>query len=304
MKELFLEKLFVKYKIDFVKIRKISYTLSIIAIIVSFLSIIFQKFNIGIDFKGGVVIHLKKSNDVKIGFIRDSLSKINIGNIIIQEIGTDSRNLEIKIATDEESLLLHKIDLIKKTLKEKIPDIVEYQKIDFIGPQLGKQMIKSGLIAILIALLGIMLYIWIRFEWYFALGALLMLIHNVLLSLGFASILQLDFNLSTVAAILTILGYSVNDIVVVYDRIRENLGKFTIYDISHIINISIHDTLSRTIITSFTTLLANISLILFVGKAVESFGLLVFIGIIIGTYASIFISGPILILLRNISKNN
>jgi len=194
---------------------------------------------------------------------------------------------------------MENIALIKKALQEKFPYEFDYRKVDFVGPQVGDQMIKSGSMAMVLSFLAIMIYIWIRFEWNFGIGVLIALLHDVVLSLGFMSITEYDFNLSTIAAILTVIGYSVNDSVVIYDRIRENLRKYSKKAFSDIINLSVNETLSRTTITVFTTLLANLALILLGGEAIRSFSMLVFVGIFIGTYSSIFISAPILTLFNS-----
>jgi preprotein translocase subunit SecF len=198
------------------------------------------------------------------------------------------------------------IELIKSTLSSKFPYKFEYRKVDFVGPQIGKQLIKSGAMAMILAFLAIMVYIWVRFEWQFGVGVLVALVHDVILSLGFMSMTGYDFNLSSIAAILTVIGYSVNDSVVIYDRIRENLRKYSNKKIVDLINLSINETLSRTTITVFTTLLANLALIIFGGEAIRSFSILVFFGVFAGTYSSIFISAPILTLFnfKNLSNNN
>jgi preprotein translocase subunit SecF len=188
------------------------------------------------------------------------------------------------------------IALIKKALEENFSYTFDYRKVDFVGPQVGQQMIMSGIMAMVLSFIAIMLYIWVRFEWQFGVGVLIALVHDVIISLGFMSVTKYDFNLSTIAAILTIIGYSVNDSVVIYDRIRDNLRKFNRKGIDEIINTSINETLSRTTITVLTTLLANLALILLGGEAIKSFSILVFFGIFVGTCSSIFISAPILTL--------
>ncbi len=290
--------MFFSQNFNFVGVRRISYGLSILLLILSIIFIITIKFNFGIDFIGGINIELKVNTTPDLALIREILKKLNIGEIILQNIGT-KENLAIKIGNINKEFVNHNIDLIKNTLMEQLPYAVDFRKIDFVGPQIGHEIIKSSAIAILLSFFSIIIYIWIRFDLIFGVGIIISLIHDIILCLGFMSISQLDFNLSSVAAILTILGYSVNDSVVIYDRIRENLKKYSQNDIIKLINISINETLSRTIITVVTTLIANLALIIFGGAAIKSFSILVFVGIIIGTYSSIFISAPILLLLKS-----
>jgi preprotein translocase subunit SecF len=287
---------------DFMKFKKISYSISILLSILTFIYIGIYKFNFGIDFIGGIVIELKADTAPDLPKMREVMNKLNIGEIILQNFGSPT-DLSIRVGSSSEENLVKNIDLIKKTLSENFTQTFEYRKVDFVGPQVGAELIKSGVLAMIFSFMAIMFYIWIRFEWYFGLGILIALVHDVILSLGFMSVANLDFNLSTIAAILTIIGYSVNDSVVIYDRIRENLRKSHKKIIIDVINVSINETLSRTIMTVLTTLLANLALVFFGGEAIRSFSLLVFVGIIAGTYSSIFISAPILTLFVKRSKN-
>lgn len=284
-----------KPEFDFMKIKKISYGLSLLMLLISFIWIGMHKFNFGIDFIGGISMEVRTDQEPDLAQMREVLGGLDIGEVVLQNFGT-SKDLSIRVGVSDEEKLMENITLIKKTLADKFPYEFEYRKVDFVGPQVGEQMIRSGVMAMILAFIAIMLYIWIRFEWHFGLGVLLALIHDVILSLGFMSITDYDFNLSTIAAILTVIGYSVNDSVVIYDRIRENLRKYSRKSVNAIINLSINETLSRTTITALTTLLANLALIILGGEAIRSFSVLVFIGIFIGTYSSIFISAPILTL--------
>jgi preprotein translocase subunit SecF len=284
-----------KPEFDFIKIKKFSYGLSILLLFISFLWISIYKFNFGIDFIGGISMEVRTDQEPDLAQMREELGVLDIGEVVLQNFGS-TNDLSIRVGVSSEEDLMENIKLIKKTLEEKFPYKFEYRKVDFVGPQVGEQMVRSGFLAMILAFTAIMLYIWIRFEWHFGLGVLLALIHDVILSLGFMSITGYDFNLSTIAAILTVIGYSVNDSVVIYDRIRENLRKFSKKGVNEIINSSINETLSRTTITALTTLLANLALIILGGEAIRSFSVLVFVGIFIGTYSSIFISAPILTL--------
>ncbi len=280
---------------DFMRVKNLNYALSIFLFILSLVWIGIYKFNFGIDFAGGISMELRINQTPDLAKMRMILNELNIGEIVLQNFGSD-KDISIRAGISSEENLMHNIELIKSALKQNFPYEIEYRKVDFVGPQVGNQMIQSGIMAILLSFLSIMVYIWIRFEWQFGIGVLAALIHDAVLSLGFLSATKLDFNLSTIAAILTIIGYSVNDTVVIYDRIRENLRKYNKKTIGTIINMSVNETLSRTTITVLTTLLANLALILYGGEAIKSFSVLVFFGILIGTYSSIFISAPIITL--------
>jgi len=280
---------------DFVKFKNISYGLSILMLLVSVAWIGVYKFNFGIDFIGGISIEVRTDQEPDLTAMREVLGDLDIGEVVLQNFGT-SHDLSIRVGVSSEENLMQNIALIKQTLQEKFSYEFDYRKVDFVGPQVGDQMIKSGTMAMVLSFLGIMLYIWVRFEWHFGMGVLVALCHDVIISLGFMSITSYDFNLSTIAAILTVIGYSVNDSVVIYDRIRENLRKYSRKGVNEIINLSINETLSRTTITALTTLLANLALILLGGEAIRSFSVLVFFGIFVGTYSSIFISAPLLTL--------
>ncbi len=280
---------------DFMRVKNLNYALSVFLFILSFVWIGIYKFNFGIDFAGGISMELRINQTPDLAKMRMILNELNIGEIVLQNFGSD-KDISIRAGISSEENLMHNIELIKSALKQNFPYEIEYRKVDFVGPQVGNQMIQSGIMAMLLSFLSIMVYIWIRFEWQFGIGVLAALIHDAVLSLGFLSATKLDFNLSTIAAILTIIGYSVNDTVVIYDRIRENLRKYNKKTIGTIINMSVNETLSRTTITVFTTLLANLALILYGGEAIKSFSVLVFFGILIGTYSSIFISAPIITL--------
>ena len=284
-----------KTNFDFMNFKKVSYSLSVILTILCIACVALYKFNFGIDFAGGISIEIRTSEAPDLPKMREVLSGLGIGEVSLQNFGSPN-DLSIRVGSSNEDSLMKNIELIKKTLKDNFPYELDYRKVDFVGPQVGRQLIESGAMAMIFSFLAIMVYVWIRFEWQFGVGVLIALVHDVILSLGFMSITRFDFNLSTIAAILTIIGYSVNDSVVIYDRIRENLRKFGKKPINEIINLSVNETLSRTTLTVLTTLLANLALVFFGGEAIHSFSVLVFFGILMGTYSSIFISAPILTL--------
>ncbi|MCP5370008.1 MAG: protein translocase subunit SecF [Rickettsiaceae bacterium] len=296
MKAIFLSKLIPRdTKIDFMKLRYMTYIISILLVILSMASIFYKQFNYGIDFIGGINIEIRTNETPDLAIMRQLLNELNIGEVILQSF-SDENDLSIKVGVSNEDDLTKQVELIKQTLADNLTYQIDYRKIDFVGPQVGNQMIIFGTNAMILSFVSIMLYVWARFEWQFGVGVIVALIHDVILGLGMMSVMQYDFNLSTIAAILTIIGYSVNNSVVIYDRIKENLRKYTSKTIEQIINMSINETLSRTIITTITTLLANMALIIFAGEAIHSFSILVFFGISMGAFSSIFLSAPILTL--------
>lgn len=284
--------------VDFMRLRKINYRISIILTLISIISISIFGFNFGIDFAGGVTIEMRTSEQPDVKQLREVLTKLDIGEVMVNTFGNEN-DVSIRVGVHKnDGNLTEKVNKIKGEIQKHISHKVDYRKIDFVGPQVGGHLIKSGIYAVTLAFLGIMAYIWMRFEWQFGLGVLIALVHDGMIALGFMSVTQLDFNLSTIAAVLAIIGYSVNDSVVIYDRIRENLRKYASRTVEDIINISVNETLSRTTLTVVTTLLADLALILFGGEAIHSFSVLVFVGILFGTYSSIFISSPILTLFK------
>lgn len=279
---------------DFMAIRKINYGLSIALSIISIVWMSIFGFNFGIDFAGGIAIEARIDQKPDLTKMREVLTKLDIGEVMLQNFGSEN-DISIRIGNASgETNLTEKVNLIKDSLAKNFKYNIDYRKVDFVGPQVGEQLIKSGTYAMILAFAAIMVYVWIRFEWQFGLGIIIALVHDSILALGFMSFTQLDFNLSSVAALLTIIGFSVNDSVVIYDRIRENIRKYVSRPISDIINSSINETLSRTTLTVLTTLLANGALIVWGGEAIKSFSILVFFGITFGTYSSIFVSAPVL----------
>ncbi|MBU6141195.1 MAG: protein translocase subunit SecF [Proteobacteria bacterium] len=277
-------------KIDFMKPHKVALIASIVAIIGSLTLVGVKGLNFGIDFAGGILIEAKIVDDVDLTKVRELLSA-EIKDVQIQNI--DGKDLLIRVAKSdqEQSVLVKKIqEILGQNFSE-----IEYRKIDYVGPQVGSELIQKGFMALLMSFIFIMIYIWIRFDWQFGVGGIFALIHDVVLTLGFYSVTGLEFNLTSIAAILTIIGYSINDSVVIYDRIRENLRRFKKMELANLINSSANSTLSRTILTSGITLISILALVLFGGDVLYSFSVAAFFGIVIGTYSSIYISAPILI---------
>ena len=280
---------------NFMLLSKLAYFISIVLTVLSLSCLMIYKLNLGIDFKGGIAIDVKIAPQVAISKVRQTLTALDLGEIVIQ--ATNANEMSIKVSSPKSKDEV--VETIKSSLTRNLPEAqIEYRQIDFVGPQVGQQLIWDGAKSIIFAFLAIMVYVWSRFEWQFGAGVIISLVHDAILCVGFMSVTQLDFNLSSIAAILTVIGYSVNDSVVIYDRIRENLKTNDTSSISQIINISINQTLSRTTLTVFTTLVANLALIVYGGPALSSFSKLVFFGIVAGTYSSIFVSAPILTFLR------
>ena len=266
---------------------------SIILVLISILMIFFKGLNFGIDFKGGTLMELRcDPTNVQIGDVRSSFNQLDLGDINVKEFGKKGDYLikfERKNFDDKVS-----IKIIKERVSSELQGNVDFRRVENVGPKVSEELLKSGLLAISLALAAMLFYIWVRFEWQFSIGSIIAIFHDVLITIGLFSLLSLEINLSIVAAVLTIVGYSMNDTVVIYDRIRENLTKYSSLKIGEISNKSINETLSRTIITSSTTLLALISIFILGGEILKGFSLAMIIGVVIGTYSSIFVASPIL----------
>jgi preprotein translocase subunit SecF len=271
-------------------IHKIALMLSIIFMIGSLILVFTKGLNYGIDFAGGILIEARIDENPDISKIREVLSN-KINDIHIQESGENDVQIRVSKASQDQDKLIKKIQNI---LEENFTK-VEYRKIDFVGPQVGSELILKGFLALFLSFIFIMIYIWIRFDWQFGLGGIFALLHDAIVTIGFFSITGLEFNLTSIASILTIIGYSINDSVVIYDRIRENLRNYKKMDLQLLINSSTNSTLSRTILTASTTLISLLALIFFGGEALFSFSVATFFGIALGTYSSIYISAPILL---------
>ena len=292
-------------KISFIENRKKFYILSLFFAIISIFSLWFKELNFGIDFKGGLLVEIKLENDIELESLRNNIATLNYGDFTLQKLDNSNDNFLIKIELssdlqgNQETLIARLKEKIQNNYKEK----VDYRRIEYVGPTVSNELIMTGIMAIVIAIFSMLIYIWFRFELPFAVGAVLALIHDTILTIGMFSITSLEFNLSTVAAILLIIGYSMNDTVVVYDRVRENLKKFKRLDTFSLLNKSINETLSRTINTTATTILALLALFIFGGNIIKDFSLAMIWGIVIGTYSSILIATPILLNMK-IRKTN
>ena len=273
--------------------------ISLTLIIISLGLLIFKGLNFGIDFKGGTLIELRSTNSkINVSSLRDNLSQMDLGDVSVKKFGNDQDYL-VKFENKNNNKNI--IEEIKTNLDESFGNNFDFRRVENVGPKVSAELLKSGIIAISVALIIMLIYIWIRFEWQFSLGAIIALFHDVIITLGLFSLLSLEINLSIIAAVLTIVGYSMNDTVVIFDRVRENLRKYSDIKIFELTNISINETLSRTLITSITTLLALFSIFIFGGEILKGFSLAMIFGVIFGTYSSIYIANTILVRL-NVSQ--
>lgn len=277
-------------KIDFMKMHKIAFASSVVVILLSIFLIFTKGLNFGIDFSGGILIEARLSEKPDVAQLRKILDP-KTKDAQIQSIG--QQDILIRVAkTDDGQAKI--VKTIQETLNKNYPDIT-YRKVDYVGPQIGSELIKKGFLALFISFFFILIYIWVRFDWQFGVGSIIALLHDAIITFGFFSLTNIEFNTTSIAAILTIIGYSINDSVVIYDRIRENARRFKKVDLKDIINSSLNSTLSRTILTSGVTLFSLLALILFGGKVLFSFALATFVGVAIGTYSSIYIAAPMLL---------
>jgi len=286
-----------KKKIFFNKFYRLFNLVSIFLVVISILLLSFKGLNYGVDFKGGTLIELR-ANDSQINIfkLRQSLLNMKLGDVSVKQFGNQNDYLiKFEKKNDNDPNFIQEI---KEDLVKSIGPGFSFRRVENVGPKVSAELLKSGIIAIGLSLAAMLFYIWIRFEWQFSLGAILALLHDVIITLGIFSLFDFEINLSIVAAVLTIVGYSMNDTVVIFDRVRENLKKFSDIKIFDLTNISINETLSRTIITSITTLLALLSIYFLGGEILKGFSLAMILGVIFGTYSSIYIANPILVLLK------
>ena len=286
-----------KKEIAFNKFYKLFNLVSIFLILISTSLLLFKGLNYGVDFKGGTLIELRaKDSQINITNLRESLLNMKLGDVSVKQFGNENDFL-IKFEKKNDNNP-NFIQEIKEDLTQSIGPGFNFRRVENVGPKVSAELLRSGVIAILLSLAAMLFYIWIRFEWQFSLGAIVALLHDVLITLGVFSLFNLEINLSIVAAVLTIVGYSMNDTVVIFDRVRENLKKFSDIKIFNLTNISINETLSRTVITSITTLLALLSIYFLGGEILKGFSLAMILGVVFGTYSSIYIANPILVLLK------
>ena len=290
MKEIYFNKFYKSFNI-----------FSIVLILISIAFLIIKGLNFGVDFKGGALIEIRSADqNISISNIRDVFNKMNLKGVSVKSFGNET-DFIIKFQSDN---LNNKtfIKEIKDNVYKSFGNSIDFRRVENVGPKVSSELLKSGIIAICLSLFAMLVYIWVRFEWQFSIGAIYAIFHDVIITLGIFSVLSLEINLSIVAAVLTIVGYSMNDTVVIYDRVRDNLKRFNNIKIFDLTNLSINETLSRTIITSVTTLLALLSIFLFGGEILKGFSLAMILGVIFGTYSSIYIACPVLVKLNVTQK--
>ena len=278
---------------QFIALRKRAYVVSILLILAAVASLAVQSLNFGIDFVGGTLIEVRTKGPADISAMRQTLSALDRGEVGLQEFGQPTDVLiRIQQQPGGDAAQQATVAAVKEALGDSVE---EYRRVEVVGPKVGGELIEAGAISVALALLAIMAYIWFRFEWQFGVGAVLALAHDVITTVGVFSILQLEFNLSTVAAVLTIAGYSINDTVVVFDRVRENLRRYKTLPMTDLLNRSVNETLSRTVMTSVTTLLALLSLFFLGGEVIRDFAFAMIWGVVIGTYSSVWIASATLL---------
>lgn len=286
-----------KTSIDFMRFRWVWFSVTIACILFTGFLVSTKGLNYGIDFTGGILMEVRTEKEMSLAPFRKAMEGGQFGEVALQNFG-EARNILIRVQTKEGADQAKMVEDIKSIIKNIAGDTVEFRKIDYVGPTVGKELLKSGILASILAMAAIMVYLWFRFEWQYGLGGTLALIHDAIMVIGFFAVTGFDFGLTAVAAVLTIVGYSINDSVVIYDRIRENLRKYKQMPLSDLINLSINETLSRTILTATTTLIAALVLFFYGGEVIRGFSAALVFGILVGTYSSIYISAPILIYLN------
>jgi preprotein translocase subunit SecF len=289
--------------IDFFSKSRIWLGISMVMMVVAFVSFLVQGLNYGIDFQGGTSIRTQSEEVVDVGAYRSSLEDLGLGDVSITEVFDpsfgDKQNVamvRISAQDGQESVTIDTINAVQDALRGVSPD-VGFLSVESVGPKVSGELIKTAFIAVAMAVLAILLYIWLRFEWQFAVGAVLALTHDVILTIGVFSELQIKFDLAIIAALLTIIGYSINDTVIVFDRVRENLRKYKQMPLKDVLNLSINETLARTLMTSFTTMLALFALFVLGGDVIRGFVFAMMWGIVIGTYSSVFVASTVLLVL-------
>lgn len=278
----------------FIGLRHVAYAVSGLMVLASMALFFTNGLNFGIDFRGGTMIEIGTEGPADIGDLRNRLSSLNLGDVQVQEFGAPN---DVLIRVEQQAETEGSDQTVVELIRGELGEGVEYRRVEVVGPKVSSELVEAGTLAVVIAVILMLVYIWFRFEWQFSVGAVMALVHDVILTFGFFAITGLEFNLSIVAAILTIVGYSMNDTVVVYDRVRENLRKYKKMDLKDLIDLSINDTLSRTTLTSVTTMLALVALAVVGGPVIAGFVLAMIWGVVIGTYSSIFVAAPVLLYL-------
>lgn len=285
-----------KTNVPFMGYRKVAFSLSGILVVASILILMISGLNLGIDFRGGILVEVKTPGPANLSTMRSALSGLGLGEVALQEFGApDDVLIRVERQPGDSTAQQVAVDVVKETLASAVGPGIDYRRVEFVGPKVSAELLRAGSLALLFALGAMLVYIWFRFEWQFSIGAVAALTHDVVLTFGMFAVTGLEFNLSSIAAILTIVGYSMNDTVVVYDRVRENLRKYKKLELAALLNLSMNDTLARTVMTSVTTLLALLALAIFGGAVISGFTMAMMWGVFVGTYSSIFVAAPLLI---------
>ncbi|MES2984652.1 MAG: protein translocase subunit SecF [Pseudomonadota bacterium] len=285
-------------KFEFVGYRKVGFAITLLGILVSFGSLATQGLNFGIDFSGGVVMEVRTEHAADVSKMRALLETEHTKNASLQSVGNDGREVMIRLKPEGDENQNQVAQTVRKTLDAGYGAPIEYLRVDYVGPQVGDELIRGSFLALAFAMGAMMLYLWFRFEWQYGLGGILALTHDAILVFGFYSVTQIEFNLTSVAAVLTVIGYSINDSVVIYDRVREDLRKFKVKPVADVLNLAINETLARTFLTGGTVLMALLGLVLLGGEVLFGFSAAMIFGVIIGTYSSIYVSSTVLVYLN------
>jgi preprotein translocase SecF subunit len=283
--------------IPFLRFERLGYALSALLVLVSLVLLPIKGLNLGIDFRGGILVEVRMPDSAPdLGAMRATLGGLGLGEVALQEFGEPTDVLiRIERQAGDEEAQLAAVDQLKAALAEAFGEDISYRRVEFVGPKVSQELFWAGAQAVIYALIAILAYIWFRFEWQFGVGAIIALLHDVIVTLGIFSLLGLEFNLSTVAALLTIVGYSLNDTVVIYDRVRENLRRYKSMALPALLDRSINETLARTVMTSLTTLVALGALFVFGGPVIRGFTFAMIWGVLVGTYSTIFVATPLLL---------
>ncbi len=282
-------------RIDFMRIHKLCFAFSAVLILGAIGLSLVKGLNYGIDFRGGILIEMRMAQTPDFGALRAKLGALELGDVTLQKFG-EERDVLVRIEVQKDGERGNQRAL--QAIREAMGEGAEFRRVETVGPTVGEELRTAGAYAVLASVIAILAYVWFRFEWQFAIGAVFALTHDVVAIVGLFALLGLDFDLSTLAAILTIGGYSINDTVVVYDRIRENLRKYKRMELRELLNKSVNDTLSRTVMTSITVMLAIAAMLAFAGPVIRNFNLAMLVGVVVGTYSSIFVAAPLLIYLK------
>ncbi len=280
---------------NFVGYRKLGFAITLLGILATFASLATQGLNFGIDFSGGVVMEVRTEAMADVAKMRSLLETEQTKNASLQSVGSDGRQVMIRLKPEGDENQNQVAQAVRSTLDQGYGAPIEYLRVDYVGPQVGDELIRGSFMALALAMAAMAVYLWFRFEWQYGVGGILALLHDAILTVGFYSFTQIEFNLTSVAAVLTVIGYSINDSVVIYDRVREDLRKFKVKPVADVLNLACNETLARTFLTGGTVLMALLGLVIFGGDVLFGFSAAMIFGVVVGTYSSIYVSSTVLI---------